>query len=40
MGLQEWLEEVVGGQEKKAPTHNHAFSIADGKVDDNMTIVL
>lgn len=25
--------------EKKPPTHNHVFSIGDGKVDDNMTIV-
>lgn len=28
------------GREKKPPTHNHVFSIDDGKVDDNMTIVL
>lgn len=27
------------GQEKRLPTHNHAFSIASGKVADNMTIV-
>jgi len=41
VGLQGWWGEVVvGGQEKKPPTHIHAFSTKDGKVDDNMTIVL
>lgn len=31
---------VGGRQKKKPPTQNEAFSIANGKVDDNMTIVL
>lgn len=31
---------AVGGCDEKPPTHNRAFSIGDGKVDDNMTIVL
>lgn len=30
---------LVGGEQSKLPTHNNAFSIVNGKVDDNMTIV-
>lgn len=30
---------LVGGVQRKVPTHNNAFSIVNGKVDDNMTIV-
>lgn len=30
---------LVGGYQKKLPTHNNGFSIVTGKVDDNMTIV-
>ena len=32
--------EGSGRTGERLPTHNHVFSIADGKVDDNMTIVL